>query len=454
MRSAPPRAGRAWTLTAATLGFAVVQLDVSVVNVAINDLGRDLGSGVAVLQWVVNAYTVTFAALILSAGSLGDRLGARRMFLTGFAVFTLASAACGLAPDAGVLIGARCVQGAGAALLVPCSLTLLNHTYAAKAERAHAVGVWAAGGAVALSGGPLVGGVLTQTWGWRTIFFINVPVGLLAMVIVVRATDETRTEAAGRIDRAGQLVAIVALGVLAAAMIEGGTRGFADPVVLAGLAFAAIAALVFVVVEHRSRRPLLPLELFRSRTFSFASAVGLVINIAFYGLIFVLSLFFQRQQGLSALQTGLRFAPMTVAVMIANLSAGRLAGRFGRAVLCVGALLAAAGAVGLVGSTAQTAYAAMVGPLVALGFGLGLVVPVMTSALLGSVPVTRTGVASGALNTARQAGSTVGVALFGSLVAGAHGPVAGLHLSLVIAAGLAVLAAILGLGIGAEARVG
>ena len=285
--------GKAWALLATSLGFGVVQLDVSVVNVAIKPIGTDLGGSVSVLQWVVNAYTVAFAALILSAGALGDRIGSKRVFIAGFVLFTLASAACGLAPDLGVLIAARAVQGIGAAVLVPCSLTLLNHAYPDPAGRAKAVGLWAAGASCALSAGPLIGGLLTASLGWRSIFFINAPIGVLGIALTARWASETSRARDRGVDLPGQTAAIVALVALAAAMVEGGRRGFADPAVLGGFLLAAVAAAGFVVIESRSARPMLPLGLFRSRTFSAATAIGLTINIAFYGLIFVFSLYFQ-----------------------------------------------------------------------------------------------------------------------------------------------------------------
>ncbi len=378
------------TLVATSLGFGVVQLDVSVVNVAIRPIGAALGGGVGSLQWVVNAYTLAFAALILAAGALGDRVGAKRVFVSGFVVFTVASAACGLAPGLGFLIGARAVQGIGAAVLVPCSLALLRHTFADPAERARAVGLWAAGASAALSAGPLVGGILTETLGWRAIFFINAPIGVAGILITVRWAVET-PRAHGRLTP--------------------------------------------------------PLSLLRSATFSCATAIGLLVNVAFYGLIFVLSLFFQRGQHLSALRTGLAFAPMTVAVMAGNLITGRLAGRFtpGRVIRC-GAIVMAAGAAALLGAGRASSYWTIVAQLIAIGFGLGLVVPSMTSALLGSVHQSRAGVASGTLNTARQTGSVIGVEVYGALIAGG-GLVGGLHVALAISVGLALVVAGLSAGI-------
>ncbi len=435
------RARRGLTLAAMSLGFGVVQLDVSVVNVAIKPIGTALGGGVSALQWVVGAYTLTFAGLILSAGALGDRVGAKRVFIAGFAVFTAASCACGLAPSLGFLIGARAVQGLGAAILVPCSLTLLNHEYSDPQRRARAVGVWSAGASVALSGGPLVGGLLTASLGWRSIFFINVPIGLAGIWLTARFAKETTRSFDRGIDIPGQLLAIISLVALAAATIEGGAHGFGNPAVLGGFALAGLTAILFVSVEARRREPMLPLELFRSPTFSAATAIGLLINIAFYGLIFVLSLFFQRVQHLSPLQAGLAFAPMTGIVIVANLITGRLAAKRGqRLIIRAGALLMGASALALLIADAGTSYVAMVGQLMGLGFGIGMIVPLMTSALLGSVDRSRSGVASGTLNTARQTGSVIGVALYGSLIAGAE-LVHGLHASLVISAGLAIVVA-------------
>jgi DHA2 family methylenomycin A resistance protein-like MFS transporter len=442
----PHSKARGWTLAATSLGFAVVQLDVSVVNVAIKPIGASLGGGVSSLQWVVSAYTVAFAALILSAGALGDRIGARRLFMAGFTLFSVASAACGLAPSLAALIAARVVQGVGAATLVPCSLTLLNHTFPEAGERARAVGLWAAGASAALSAGPLIGGLLTATLGWRAIFFINAPIGLAGIVLTARWAAETPRSADRGVDGWGQLAAATCLTALAGATIEGGAHGFGDPGVLGAYALAIVAGAAFIWIERCRARPMLPLALFRSETVSCATAIGLVINIAFYGLIFVLSLFFQRGQHRSALETGLAFAPMTGIVMAANVAAGRLAPRFGaRRVIAFGAALTAAGALALLGAGTATSYPAMVVQLCTVGTGLGLIVPLMTATLLGSVDRSRSGVASGTLNSARQTGSVIGVALYGSLIAG--GLVSGLHVALAISAALALVVIVLTRGI-------
>ncbi len=440
------RSSARWALVAVSLGFAVVQLDVSVVNVAIKPIGGDLGGTVSDLQWVVDAYTITFAGLILSAGALGDRIGAKRVFLAGFALFTLASVACGLAPDLGLLVLARAVQGIGAAVLVPCSLALLNHAYPAATDRARAVGLWAAGASVALSAGPLVGGVLTAAVGWRAVFLINVPLGLLGIVLAARYSTETTRTSGRSLDLGGQLAGLVALVAGSAATIEGGRTSFADPVVLGGYVVAVLAAAGFVRIERRSCDPMLPLALFRARSFAVPIGIGFVINVAFYGLIFVLSLYFQEARGLSVLATGLAFAPTTLAVLVGNLTAGRLTAASGvRRVLAGGGILVTLSLAGLLVAGSGSPYSALVVQLVVLGLGLGVIVPPMTTQTLGSVEPSRSGVASGALNTARQTGSVVGVALFGALAA--DGLVQGLRAALAIscALGLTVVALALGL---------
>jgi DHA2 family methylenomycin A resistance protein-like MFS transporter len=428
---------------AASLGFAVVQLDVFVVNVAVHQIGDSLGGGTAGLQWVVGAYTLTFAATILTAGAFGDRFGARRMYCLGFAVFLAASVACGLAPGLAVLVAARAVQGVGAALLGACSLALLNHAFHEPHRRARAVALWAAGASAALSAGPVVGGLLIAAGGWRTIFFINVPIGLLALLLTRRYATET-PHGDHRIDAAGQVAAVVGLTALAAGLIEGGRLGFGDRWIVVAFGVAAVALFGFVAIEARVREPMLPLTLFRHRPFAAPALLGFVINIAFYGLIFVLSLFFQRVQGATALRTGLLFVPMTAAVLVTNVLSGRVAGALGaRAAILAGLAAAGAGCAGLLGVGAATPFGELVGQLVLIGAGLGLVVPPMTSALMGAVDRSRSGVASGTLSTTRQSGSVLGVAIFGSLIATRARFVSGFHTVLEISLALVGVAMLL-----------
>jgi MFS transporter, DHA2 family, methylenomycin A resistance protein len=435
------RLAKRLTLAAMSLGYGVVQLDVTIVNTALNSMGSALGGGVSELQWVVSTYTIAFAALILTAGALGDRLGAKKIFMVGFSVFTAASLACALAPTSGILIAGRAAQGIGAAILVPNSLALLSHAYPDEKERGRAVGMWAAGASLALTAGPFVGGALITLVGWRSIFLVNLPIGLAGLWLTWRyATDTTR--ARRELDLPGQALAIGALGVLAAAIIEGGRLGWSNIWVVAGfIAFAALAAL-FVIQERRAHAPMLPLSLFAHRMFALTSLVGLLVNIAVYGLLFVFSLYFQQVNGLSPLATGFAFVPMMAVVFPVNLLAPRLAERFGAtAVIATGALISAAGCLALLGIAHGTSYWAIGGQLTAIGGGLGLLVPPMTSTLLGSVEKSRSGIAAGVLNATRQTGSVLGVALFGSLIGQSNAFLFGARAALIISAVLLVMAA-------------
>lgn len=435
--SPPSKLSTRLTLAAMSLGYAVVQLDVTIVNTALNSIGASLGGGVSQLQWVVSAYTIAFAAFILTAGALGDRIGAKRIFIAGFAIFTAASVACALSPNATTLIAARAVQGLGAAILVPNSLALLSHAYPDDKARGRAVGIWAAGASLALTAGPLVGGGLIALVGWRSIFLVNLPIGIAGLWLSSRYASETTRSPQREIDLPGQLAAIAALGCLAGAIIEGGALGWGSPFVIGGFAAAAVLAVLFVWQERRAPQPMLPLSLFRHRIFALTALVGLLVNVAFYGLIFVFSLYFQQVNGWSAFATGLAFVPMMAAVLPVNLVAPRVAERIGApATIAMGAALSAFGCLALLGIGQGTSYWAICAQLIVIGGGLGLLVPPLTSTLLGSVEKQRSGIAAGVLNATRQTGSVLGVALFGSLAGQADAMLAGAHASLLISAGL------------------
>jgi DHA2 family methylenomycin A resistance protein-like MFS transporter len=425
------------TLAAMSLGYGVVQLDVTIVNTAINSIGTSLGGGISELQWVVSSYTIAFAAFILTAGALGDRIGAKRVFMAGFAIFTTASVGCALAPTAAILIAARAVQGLGAAILVPNSLALLSHAYPDEKHRGRAIGIWAAGASMALISGPLVGGGLISLVGWRSIFLVNLPIGLAGMWLSWRYATETTRSRQREIDLPGQLAAIAVLGCLAGAIIEGGALGWSNAFVIAAFAASAALAVLFVLQELRASQPMLPLSLFGHRLFVLTSIVGLLVNIAFYGLIFVFSLYFQRVNGFSPFETGLAFLPMLGVVLPVNLVAARVAERIGApAAIAVGAGLSAIGCLALLGIEAGTSYWKIGAQLALIGGGLGLLVPPLTSTLLGSVEKTRSGIAAGVLNSTRQTGSVLGVALFGSLAGQGASFMAGTHASLLVSAGL------------------
>src|SRR5215468_4494820 len=439
------------TLAAMSLGYGVVQLDVTIVNTALHAIGTSLGGGVAELQWVVSAYTIAFAAFILSAGALGDRLGARNIFMAGFALFTAASLACALAPNATILIAARCVQGLAAAILVPNSLALLNHAYPDAKARGRAVAMWAAGASLALTAGPFLGGALIALTGWRAIFLVNLPIGLAGLWLTWRFASETPRLAQRELDLPGQIAAVAALGALAGALIEAGQSGWTHPFVLTGFAAAAVAGALFVVQERCAAQPMLPLSLFGHRMFAVTALVGLLVNVALYGLIFVLSLYFQEINGLTAFRTGLAFVPMMAMVLPVNLIAPRLSERIGApATIAVGAVISALGCLALLAIKPDTSYATIVVQTLAMSGGLGLLVPPLTSGLLGSVDRSRSGIAAGVLNATRQTGSVLGVALFGSLAGQAGAFMTGLHASLVISV-IVLLAAAAAIWFGAPA---
>src|SRR5215468_6078474 len=425
----------ALALAATSLGLGVVQLDITIVNTALSSISTSLGGSVAELQWVVTAYTIAFAAFILTAGALGDRVGAKRIFIGGFAIFTLASLACALASSAVFLIAARSVQGLAAAILVPNSLTLLNHAYTDPKARGRAVGFWAAGASVALTAGPFVGGALIALVGWRSIFLVNLPIGAVGLWLAWRYAEETPRLVQREIDLPGQIAAITALGALAGALIEGGALGWSHPIVIMGFAAAAVIGLLFVWREACAPQPMLPLSLFGHRMFALTALVGLLFNIAFYGLIFVLSLYFQKVSGWSPFATGLAFVPMMGMVLPANLVAASVSERLGAPqTIALASVITAAGCIALLPMTSGTSYWAIGVQLDVLGGGLGLLVPPLTSTLLGSVEKARSGVAAGVLNSTRQTGSVLGVALFGSLVGRTNAFIPGAHESLIVSA--------------------
>ena len=442
-RKPPCGVSASLTLFAMSLGYGVVQLDVTIVNTALDRIGTSLGGGVSELQWIVNAYTIAFAAFILTAGALGDRTGARRVFMAGFAIFTLASLACALASNPVVLIAARAVQGLGAAVLVPNSLALLNHAYPEPRARGRAVGIWAAGASLALTAGPVAGGALIALIGWRSIFLVNLPIGIAGLWLSWRYASETTRDRTREVDWPGQILAIAALGCFAATIIEGGALGLRNAWVIAAFAGSLLLALLFIAQERRSPHPMLPLQMFGQRLFALTSLVGLLVNIAFYGLIFVFSLYFQRINGLSPLQTGLAFVPMMGMVLPANLVAARVSERIGApAAIATGDVLAAVGCVMLLPIEAGTPYWKTLAQLMIIGGGLGLLVPPLTATLLGSVDKSGSGIAAGVLNATRQTGSVLGVALFGSLIGQGDTFVRGAHVSLVISVALLLIASV------------
>ncbi|UVH51767.1 MFS transporter [Pseudomonas sp. CBSPBW29] len=443
--SYPSPSGRG-TLLAASLGFVVVLLDVSIVNVALDTLRQEFITDVAGLQWVINAYTLVFAALLLTSGALGDRFGARRVFLSGFIVFALASTACGLTSSLPMLVIARLIQGLGAALLVPNSLAMLQQAFPDREQRSRAVGWWGAFGGISLAAGPVLGGLLVTHVGWRSIFLLNLPIGLIGICLTLRYVVPHGGSHRRSLDWGGQATIILALAALTTALTEAGPLGWEDGLVRGSLLLAVIAALGFVWIESRSLSPMLPLALFKIPTFAVASVAGVVVNFAYYGLIFVFSLFFQVQQHLSPQLAGLAFLPMTVVLMAVNVLAGRLITRMGaRFLMILGLVLAALGYLLLMSVSIEGAYWLMVVPMLLASSGIALMVPTMTNATISSVDVSRAGIASGVLNSARQVGGMLGVAIFGYLIqdTAPDAFMRGMHMSIGISVALLLFGSVL-----------
>jgi len=440
-RSKRPPAG--WIIAAASFGFMVVQLDVTIVNVALPAMARDLGGGVAGLQWVVDAYTLAFAVLLLSAGVLGDLFGARRVYLAGFGLFAAASAACGLAPNASALIAARAVQGAAAALMVPNSLVVLNYATGHDDKlRARAVGIWTAASGMSIGVGPVIGGLLLTSFGWRSIFWVNLPICLAGAALTLAFAPATpRRDEEPRLDLAGQGLAILALLGLVGGVIEARPLGMGSPIVVgAGLLFV-VAAIGFVAVEHRSRAPMLPLHFFRNAGFDAAVGFGVAVNLSYYGVLFVLALYLQGAHGWSPLEAGLAILPLTLTFIVSNLVSGWLIGHFGsRLPMVIGGLIGAVGYGLLVTLTAKSPFLVMQPVFLLIPFGMGLGVPAMTTAILAGVDRAWSGTASAVLNAARQAAGAMGVAIFGALASNGQA-VRGLHASGLISAALLVFGA-------------
>jgi DHA2 family methylenomycin A resistance protein-like MFS transporter len=421
-----PVGGRV-ALTAALLGFFMISLDATAVNVALPAIGRSLGGATSGLQWTVDGYTVPFAAVLISAGAVSDRLGARRVFGWGMVMFTVASAGCGAAPALSVLIAARVAAGCAAAVMLPSSLALVRQAFADPAARARAVAVWSSGGAAAMAAGPVLGGILTSTAGWRAIFFVNLPVAAVALVLLVLRVTRS-PQLAAPLDPAGQVTAVLGLAALTYGVIAGGAEGFAAPLPMISLAVAVLAAACFFAVESRVARPMVPLALFRSPAVVASVVTGFSVNAAFYGVAFTLTLYFQRELGEPAITAGLLFLPMTGLMVLANLLSARVAARWGhhvpvRAGLCVGTI-------GMLFLASVHGRAGMEIALVPAGAGLGFAVPSLTFLLLDSLPAGQAGLAGGLFNAGRQTGGALAVAVFGTLVSGSF--MTGMHVSMLI----------------------
>src|SRR3954466_10592697 len=410
---------RWWTLGAMCFALFMVMLDNTVVNVALPSIQRDLHATIASLEWTVNAYTLSFAVLLVTGGRLGDLIGRRRMFLFGVVVFAASSAFIGLSPNDTWLVAGRALQGMGAAFMMPGPLSIISNPFPPQ-ERGKAIGTWAGVSALALAIGPVVGGFLVENVSWQSIFFLNVPVAVLAVFVTLAATRESRDETSShQVDLTGVLTISVGLGSLVLALVEGNAWGWDSPAIIALLATSASAMAAFVYAEVRSPEPMVDFTFFRSRSFLGANLVAFIISFAMLAMFFFLALYMQNVRGYSPLQAGGRFLPSTAVIIVVGPIAGRLADRIGPRPLMTGGLVAGSASLFWQGHlTPTTSFGFLVGAFVLMGLGMGLVMSPMSTAAMNSVDPAKAGVASGVLSMSRMVGGTFGVAAMGALVSG------------------------------------
>ena len=409
---------RWWTLGAMCFALFMIMLDNTVVNVALPSIQRDLHADLSALEWTVNAYTLTFAVLLVTGGRLGDIFGRRRMFLAGVVIFALSSAAIGVAPTDGALIAGRTIQGIGAALMMPATLSIITNAFPPE-ERGKAIGTWAGVSALALAIGPVLGGFLTEQVSWRAIFFLNLPVAIGAVAITLFAAHESRDETVARtVDFPGIATITIGLTAIVLALVEGNRWGWGSGRIVALLAAGLLALAAFVVIELRTRVPMVDFSYFRSRSFLGANLVAFIVSFAMLAMFFFIALYLQNVRGYSPLQAGVRFLPSTVMIMFIAPMAGRLADRVGPRVLITFGLLAVSGALFWQSFLkVDSGYGFLLPGFVLMGIGMGFVMSPMSTAAMNAVDAAKAGVASGTLSMSRMVGGTFGVAVLGALVA-------------------------------------
>jgi EmrB/QacA subfamily drug resistance transporter len=446
----PARRG---TLAVVCLATTMLMLDIAVVNTALSHIARDLHSGLSGLEWVVDAYTLSLATVVLSCGSLADRLGRRRVFAAGMGLFTVASLACGLAGSIGLLDAARAIQGVGAAAMFATSLALLSVAYRAPAERGRAFAAFGAAIGASFAVGPLVGGLLTSGLGWRSVFFVNIPLGLVGLFATRAYVSESADPAASRLDRPGQLTLAGGLFLLVLGLLRAGSEGWGSPRIIAELGGATVLLCAFVAIEHRTRSPMLPLDLFASRQFTGSQVTVFAISASFFAIYLYLTLYLQEVLHLSAIQTGLVYLPSTALMFLVSAGAAQLGERVAPGMLvCAGLALVAGGLALLTIVGPHSSWLLTLPGGLLAGTGTGLFNPAASAVALSSVPERHSGLASGINDTFRQSGIPLGVAVYGALVpaaaaVGRGSPQAfvnGLHHALWVAAAIAAGGSLLG----------
>jgi EmrB/QacA subfamily drug resistance transporter len=422
---AGPRSGvdptqrRRWLILAiCCTSILMVALDSTIVNIALPAIGRELHTAVSGLQWTVDAYTLILASLLILSGSTGDRLGRRRVFQAGLVLFTLGSLLCSVAPTLGWLIAFRVVQAIGGSMLNPVALSIIRNVFADPRERARAIGLWGATVGVSLGLGPVLGGALVQSTGWRSIFWVNVPVGLAALVLTMRFVPESRAPRARRPDPVGQGLVIVLLSSLTYAIIEAPTSGWLSDQSVALFALSAAALAGLLAYERRRIEPLLELRFFRSIPFSGASAIAVFAFFAFGGFLFLNTLYLQEARGFTALRAGLYTLPIAVMTIVCAPLSGRFVGRYGpRRSLIAGGIGLTLGSALMTHTGANTSLPSLLPAYLIFGIGFGMINPPITNTAVTGMPASQAGVAAAVASTSRQVGQTLGVAIVGSVAA-------------------------------------
>ena len=416
---APPTVHRYGVLAICCTSLLVVSMDNTILTVALPALSAEFGASLSALQWTMDAYLITLASLLLLSGSIADRFGRKRVFAIGLMVFTLGSVLCSLSPTAGWLIAARVLQAVGASMLNPVAMSIIRSVFTDPAERAKAIGLWGSVFGFSLAIGPVLGGALTEQWGWRSIFWVNVPIGVAAVLLTWRFIPDSRASRPRRVDPVGQILVVTVLGALIYALIEGPGRGWNSPDILAGFTIAAVGLAALIFVERRRAEPLIELHLFRRGPFLAAAGVGVLAFTAFAAFLFVTTLYLQVGRGYSPMFAGLLLLPLAVAVMVSAPISGRLVARFGpRPSLCLAGLFTAAGAGMLLTLSATTPLPVIEASFLIFGIGVGLVNAPITTTAVSGMPADRSGVAAATATTSRQVGQAIGVAIAGSLIAG------------------------------------
>jgi EmrB/QacA subfamily drug resistance transporter len=406
-----------WTLAAISFGLFMIMLDNTVVNVALPSIQRDLDASLSQLEWIVAGYALSFASLMLIGGKLADAYGRRRIFVLGIVIFTVASLLCGLADSGETLVAARVLQGAGAALMNPATLSIIAATFP-PAQRGAAIGIWAGVSALALAIGPLVGGLIVEHLDWSWIFFVNVPIGILGIIASYLLIDESKDETHERLDIPGLVTSAVGLFALTFALIEGNGHGWTSTVILGSFALAAVSLAAFLMLERHQRAPMLPLELFRNATYTGANVVMLLVALAMFGVFFFVSLYLQNVLGYSPVETGAAFLPMTLMIILLAPVAGRTSDRIGsRVPMTAGMILVGIHLLLFSRLGANTDFWDLMPALALGGIGMALTMTPSAAAATRAVPVDKAGVGAAVLNAFRQVGGSLGIATMGAIMA-------------------------------------